>query len=1177
MMHRCLAGVLLFLCAMTVWPQAPVTGQSLFRLLDIKDGLPSLSVNAIAQDRTGYLWVGTKDGLARFDGGSFKVFRHIPGDPQSMPSNFVQTVHVDGNDRLWVGIEGFGVYRFDSAKETFKRLDLMPANPDTPVDVWAIASDPRGSVWFGSFGQGLFRLKPDGRVSQYLPGSGEPGLPDENVLSLAHDRKGQLWIATSSGIVQWKNERFQAFNNDGLSSKVVISLMPDSDSSMWLGTQSGLDHALPDGRIERPAWNQQLTDPRIMALLAEPDGARWFVARNGLNRLMDGNIQQSHAAEKFISAFQDGNGGFWFGSENGLYRQPSSWRSLKSYPGGSGADAGLRNKVVQNYHDLKDGSVLLVGKSGAIDRFWPDSGRVQAINSDASAKALQSLNSVVQDRAGSLWLGNHQGLIRFGPEGGPLRLWTMHSAEDPALLGPVMHLMQSTDSLIWAVFYGGGIQARDMDGRIVHAITPKSGHGLRYPDPEQLFIGPDGRLWLAGGEGLLAWNERLKKFAAVRGAPNERVFSVYFSEPQTLWLGGLGRLDAYQWRAGALHRIRSVGGDQGLPAVEIIGINADSAGTLWLTSARGLMRYSPVQDRVRVFGINDGLVSQEFAALPPYIGIGDRALALSSAGLVGFSPRQMSIDSAPLRLVVERVSARRDEDTVQLDAGSVITLQPGDRDLTINALLLHFDDVSAHRYRSRLSGYDPDWVEMGATGRRVFSRLPDGNYRLELIAAGADGIWSEPVVLAINVLPPPWKTWWAFTLAVLVVLLAVWLMAHAYRRRLKRKYAQQLDSQQRELVLKGSEAKSQFLADLGHEIRTPMTGVLGMTELLLAGDLADKPKSQVVAIKKAGEHLLRLMNDALDLSKIEAGQFELDLQPFRLHTLLHEVQMLLQPLAEKQGLDLGIQIEPEVDRMYVGDCGRIRQILLNLGNNAVKFTAKGSVTLKAQRLWPKGVMLSVVDTGPGMSAEQQQKLFRRFVQADGVLTSRRFGGSGLGLAISRELALQMAGDIQLDSEPGRGSTFTVNLPLAFSTESLTAREPQNHAGLGTPLAEGIAVLLVEDDETVVQVVSQLLAIHGIGVSPAKNALEALAQTAQHRYDIIFCDVDLPGMSGLELSRLWRSQGLQTPIVALTARTQGDAEALCLQAGMNAFLRKPVTGRQLQEAIAAWHGNQFNVA
>ncbi|HWR96153.1 MAG TPA: response regulator, partial [Arenimonas sp.] len=832
---------------------------------------------------------------------------------------------------------------------------------------------------------------------------------------------------------------------------------------------------------------------------------------------------------------------------------------------GQASGTGLRNTVAQNYHDLRDGSLLLVGKAGAIDRFWPSSGQVQPINTDASAKALQSLNSVLQDSNGAIWLGNHQGLLRIDPAADTPTVWNMQSSADPALLGPVTHLRQSPDGLIWAAFYGGGLQARDGNGRIVHSVTPKSGQGLRFPDPEQLFIGPDQQLWLAGGEGVLAWNPQRRQFAAVKGAPGERVFSAYFSPPQTLWLGRLGGLDAYHWQAGELTPIRSVSGDEGLPAVEVTGINADGAGALWLSSARGLMRYSPVQNRVRVFGINDGLISQEFAQLPPYIGADGQALALSGAGLVGFNPRQMSAAAIPLRLVIERISVRREEDVFRLDAGKLITLQPDDRDLSVDALLLNFDDVSAHRYRSRLSGYDPDWVEMGTSGKRVFSKLPAGEYRLELMAANAEGVWSKPVRLAIDVLPPLWKTWWAYASYVLALALLVGLIVNGNRQRLKRRYALQLEAQQQDLVLKSSEAKSQFLANLGHEIRTPMTGVLGMAELLLAGELPDRPKSQVAAIKKAGEHLLRLMNDALDLSKIEAGQFELDNQPFQLQAILLEVQALLSPLAVRKGLHFELQMEPEVNRAYLGDCGRIRQILLNLGSNAIKFTDQGFVIIKAQRLWPKGLMLSVVDSGPGMNQEQQHMLFRRFVQADGVRTSRQFGGSGLGLAISREFAVLMDGDIQVSSEPGHGSTFTLNLPLELAADNVPAVETAAQDATAARSAERI--LLVEDDETIVLVVSELLAAHGHQVVSAKNALEALALTAQNAFDVIFCDVDLPGMSGLELTRVWRKQGVQTPVIALTARTQADVEALCLEAGMSAFLRKPVSGRQLQQAVA----------
>jgi signal transduction histidine kinase len=1161
-MRRCFTGALLFFYILLA--QASISSQSQFRLLGIQDGLPSLTVNAIAQDHVGYLWMGTKDGLARFDGGTFKVFQHIPGDSQSMPSNFVQTVHVDTTNRIWLGIEGYGAYRFDPNKAVFTPLKLLPKAADGALDIWAISSDPHGSVWFGSFGHGLFRLQPDGQVRQYLP---KDGLPDENVLSLAQDKQGRLWIATSSGIVQWQNERFMAFNNAALHSHIVINLMPDADGSMWLGTQMGLNRAWPDGRIETPACARQLSDPRIMAVLAEPAGARWFVARRGLNRCLHGKVESFSVTEKFISAFQDVSGGFWFGSEHGLLRQPLAWRFFKSFPVNHASKMGLRNNVILNYQDLHDGSLLLAGEAGAIDRFWPASGQVRAFNSNSASQLVQSLSSVLQDRNGVLWFGNHLGLMRMATNDAIPQLWNKDSVHDAALLGPVKHLLQTPDGLIWAAFYGGGLQARDGRGRLIHSVTPKSNQGLSFPDTEHLFIGPDQNLWIAGGEGILRWNPRNNRFDSVSGAPQHRVFSAYFAAPQILWLGRLGALEAYQWQNQRLNLVRSVGADQGLPAVEIIGINADSSGTLWLSSVRGLMRYNPVQNRIRVFGINDGLRNQELLHLAPYIDGSGQALAFSGSGLIGFNPSQMSVDAEPLRLVIAQTSVRRAENILQLDATQLIRLQPDDRDLNIDALLLNFDDVNAHRFRSRLSGYDPDWIEMGASGKRVFSKLPSGRYRLALIAASADGVWSAPLVLHIEVLPPLWKTWWAYALYFSATLLLLLLMAYSHRRRLKRKHAQQLEVQHQQLLLKSSEAKSQFLANLGHEIRTPMTGVLGMAELLLAGDLSDKHKSQVSAIRKAGEHLLRLMNDVLDLSKIEAGQFTLDKQVFQLSSVLHEVQSLLAPLAAQKNLRFELQIEAQLSRYYLGDSGRIRQILLNLGNNAIKFTDRGFVIIKAQHLWPNGFMLSVLDSGPGMDQDQQDRLFLRFVQADGVRTARQFGGSGLGLAISRELALLMGGDIVPSSSLGQGAIFNVHLPLESVHRAPLLAEPAA-PDISAVFNKARKILLVEDDETILHVISALLASYGHEVVTAKNALEALSQTAIDVFDAVVCDVDLPSMSGLDLVRLWRKQGMITPVLALTARTQSDIEQQCLAAGMHAFMRKPVCGRQLQEALMA---------
>ena len=1157
------AWVIILWIMQALLPAAASNGQSQFLPLEVRDGLPSRQVMSLAQDLEGYIWIGTQDGLARYDGGKFKVYRHVPGDNRSLPGNYVQTLHVDSANRIWLAVEGHGLQQMDAGHTGFSPMPL--GKEAGAADVWAIASNGDGSVWFGTFGNGLFRLLPDGRLRHYLPVPGKPGLPDENVLALAFDAGGTLWIATTGGIVQWRKENFIAFDSTRLLSPVVLSLMPDREFGMWLGTRSGLNLATNDGSIITPAWSAGLTDNRIMAMLTDKDGARIFVARNGLNRLADGRIEKMRPGERFMAALQDQTGGYWFGGESGLLRQPSSWRYFRSIAGPEDP-VPLRVSRPEDYHAAGDGSFLLAGNTGDIDRYWPATGRIAHLDLPPAADGINQMTSISQDSDGVIWAGAVRSgapeLLRFDPANRSMRIWRQDSTDNPLQIGPIKHILQTPDGLLWISAYGGGLQARDaMDGRIVHEITPDSGHGLAFPDPNQLFIGPDGALWVAGGEGLLRWNADAGKFTKVAGAPQQRVFSALTMPPQTLWLGRLGLLEAYRWQGGKLERIRSIAGDEGLPAVDVLGIRADRSGALWMTSLRGLMRFDPIQNRVRVYGIKDGLPSQEFLKRAPVITAEGQGLALGTLGPVAFSPDRMLASAQKPRLVIEQASVRRGEDVRPLDYRKPIVLEPDDRDFSVDALLLTFDDASSHRFRSRLSGYDPDWVEMGSHGQRLFSTLPPGTYRLELVAAGVDGLWSEPVVLGLEVLPPWWRSAWAYALflAAFAALVAITVMG--YRSRLKQRYARQLEAQQQQLLVQGSEAKSRFLANLGHEIRTPMTGVLGMTELLLAGELPEKPRTQVTAIKKAGEHLLRLMNDALDLSKIEAGQLELDHQAFSIRALCTEVQSLLEPMARQKGLYYHQHIDPELPPGFLGDIGRIRQILLNLGSNAVKFTARGGVTLKVQPFWPRGLQFVVMDTGPGMTAEQQGRLFQRFVQADGLRTAQQFGGSGLGLAISKELAFLMDGDIQISSEPGKGSMFTLTLPLHAAQAPAAVPEPAQSAA---PVQARI--LLVEDDDTISQVVSQLLSADGHAVTVVRNALEAMARASRESFDVIFCDIDLPGMDGLELTRLWRQQGLTTPIVALTARTQADAEQHCLEAGMNGFLRKPVTGRQLRDAI-----------
>ena len=308
---------------------------------------------------------------------------------------------------------------------------------------------------------------------------------------------------------------------------------------------------------------------------------------------------------------------------------------------------------------------------------------------------------------------------------------------------------------------------------------------------------------------------------------------------------------------------------------------------------------------------------------------------------------------------------------------------------------------------------------------------------------------------------------------------------------------------------------------------------------------------------------MRIVNDALDLARIEAGKLALDDAPFDPRALLHEVDTLLRPLALAKTLAFETSIAADVPRGLRGDAARVRQILLNLGNNAIKFTELGSVRITIARNPHHdigGLHVTVADTGPGLNAEQRARLFQRFEQAEGARTTARYGGSGLGLAICQELAAAMGGQIAVDSTPGVGTRFDVMLPLPESAPPrVVAASPRTDA-------RALHLLLVEDDPTIAEVLRGLLQAQGHHVVHAPHGLSALSEMENTRFDAALLDLDLPGVNGLDLARLIRARGIALPLLAVTARADANAEPESRDAGMDGFLRKPVTGEMLGDAL-----------
>ncbi|HKR65835.1 MAG TPA: ATP-binding protein, partial [Thermoanaerobaculia bacterium] len=468
----------------------------------------------------------------------------------------------------------------------------------------------------------------------------------------------------------------------------------------------------------------------------------------------------------------------------------------------------------------------------------------------------------------------------------------------------------------------------------------------------------------------------------------------------------------------------------------------------------------------------------------------------------------------------------------------------------------------------------------------TYTNLPPGSYTFRVRASNKDGVWNEQgAALALRVLPPPWRTWWAYALYALLI---VGSIAALVRSRVRALHARQRELEQLVAVrtselaeserraMEANQAKSVFLANMSHELRTPLNAVLGFSQLLeRSASVRGDDRTSLDIIRRAGEHLLGLINDVLSLSKIEAGRLTLDARPFSLQSMLRGVESMMRARADKAGLALVTRIDGELPEAVTGDEGKLRQVLVNLLGNAVKFTERGTVTLRVA--WRDDrARFEVEDTGHGIAASELDSLFEAFVQTETGRKSKE--GTGLGLVITREIVRLMDGDIAVRSTPGAGTTFSFDVALPRAAALPQAEEASRVIALAQ--GEKTRRIVVADDTPENRLlILRLLGSVGLEVLEAANGEEAIRAWENTKPDLILMDLRMPVLDGREATRRIREREAaegraRTPIVALTASAFEHERDEILQCGADDFLTKPFRESQLFAIVEQQTGVRF---
>lgn len=1228
-----------------------------FTHISTGDGLSQSTVTHIIKDKYGFMWFGTEDGLNKYDGYRFTIYRKNLNDKKSIAGNSISALYEDKAGNIWIGTKE-GLSRYNRTNDTFINYYSDPADPNTLTNasINTICEGDNGNIWVGTY-MNLNLLNPKTNKITRFEADGRLGsLSNTRVTRIYKDSLHRFWIGTNKGLNLYndKTGKFTTYYHNArdkntLCSNYIKALADAGNGKLLIGTDdAGMDifntkTGIFEHHTNKKNDTSSLSHNNIHVIAPTGAGNFWIGTEEGLDFYNTHNntfttYKHSPADNTSLSGTSvrsilvDNLGTLWVGASSaGISMYDKSLTLFKVYRYLYGDKRGLSAKEVTSFADAGNGNVWVGTDGGGLNFFDKKSNTFTYYQYEEKVRNRLSANNVLallkSKKGNRLWIGSYSGgLDLFDINKKSFTNFTKGSRANQLSNGSVFALMEDSKDNLWIATNGGGVNILDPSMRKITKLRSEYNNDKTIANDviRCFYEDKNGDVWIGTyNAGISIYHTATKTVTRLNkdnsNLSNNIIFCIVGDKKGNVWVGTGSGLNKY---LPGKKQFITYTTEQGLANNNIYSIVEGDKDYMWLSTNMGLTRFNASKSTFKNYTLKNGLQNHEFKLNSGFRSPSGEIYFGGINGFNTFVPESVT-ENKNIPPVVITAFELFNKPVIAGAANSPLKQSITDtRSITLNYKqsiftfkfsALDYTVPEDNKYAYILEGFEKDWNYVGNQHSATYTNLNPGEYTFRVKAANNDGVWNEKgTSIQVIILPPFWLTWWFKLLVVLFIILVLYVIYNyrvrniraqkivlekqvtertqevlkqaadlktlnselidqteelqvlneeLYEQRLQEEKARADAEQARLDAEQANKAKSIFLATMSHEIRTPMNGVIGMAALLGETKLNEEQHEYAETIIHSGEALLNVINGILDFSKIESGKMDLDPHEFELRVCIEEVFDLFARKTAETNVDLIYQIDHRLPSLLIADGMRLRQILINLISNAIKFTHEGevflNVTLAEQNGNTLDLTFEVADTGVGIPPEKLTQLFQAFTQVDSSIT-RKYGGTGLGLAISKRLIQLMGGDITVESEENKGTKFKFSIKCeALQHDRLEAST--------LPDIEGKNILIVDDNDTNLKVLKSQLEIwnlHAVSTHSAAEALELLK--AGKVFDMIITDMQMPVMDGLAFTRVIKKLYPHLPVILLSSvgnETQKNYPNL-----FAATLTKPVKQHHLSMAI-----------